>query len=271
MRIANGDELGATGVLLKLACVSKPHRDRVVRWSRRKARATGETPAAVRAALARTAAFWDSGGLYDHDRDGPIVRSALEYAGYAGGQRAFVRACVALAVRPTSVAARMQTLKYAYGASPEDGFRVAAAVEAGAFAADFRILNFADESDQSDESDAEARSRAGSHQAWRARERKTRFAWNLAVVCEDLPLPASVVGNPRDPGLASIVDRAARDDGDGCAPLRLKLWIEECCGEAVRALERLALVKRTRPGTFARQHRGEFRDLATVHSRLRGR
>jgi hypothetical protein len=149
----------------------------------------------------------------------------------------------------------MQTLKYAYGASPEDGFRVGAAVEAGAFEADFRILNFADVS----------------HQAWRARERKTRFAWNLAVVCEDLPQPASVVGNPRDPALASFVDRAARDDRDGCAPLRLKLWIEECCGEAVRALERLALVKRTRPGTFARQHRGEFRDLATVHSRLRGR
>ena len=255
MRIANGDELGATGVLLKLACVSKSHRDKVVRWSRRKARATGETPAAVRAALASTAAFWDSGGLYDQDRDGPIVRSALEYAGYGGGQRAFVKACVALNVRPACVAARMQTLKYSYGASPEDGFRVGAAVEAGSFAADFRILNFAD----------------GSSQAWRARERKTRFAWNLAVVCGDLPPPASVVGNPRDPGLAAFVERAARDARDGCAPLRLKLWIEECCCEAVRAIERLDLVKRTRPGTFARAHRGELRGLVEVHSRLRGR
>jgi hypothetical protein len=57
MRIANGDELGATGVLLKLACVSKSHRDKVVRWSRRKARSTGETPGAVRAALSNSFGF----------------------------------------------------------------------------------------------------------------------------------------------------------------------------------------------------------------------
>lgn len=261
MRIANGDEFGATGVLLKLACVSKAHRDKVVRWSRRKARATGETPAAVRAALARTAAFWESGGLYDRDRDGRVVESALEYVGYGGGHRAFVRACVAASVRPDRVAARMRTLKTLFGATSDDGFRVGVAIEAGAFDADFRLLNFFEESDAAD----------ATRESPRLRELKTRFAWNAAVACENLPLPGSVPKMLGNAATSAFVERAARDCADGCAPLRLRLWIEVCCGEVLRRMERLALVKRTRPGTYAKKHSRERADLRDVHSRLTGR
>lgn len=261
MRIANGDELGATGVLLKLACASKAHRDKVVRWSRRKARETGEKSAAVRAALARTAAFWNAGRLYDHEGDGEVVGSALAYAGYFGTQRGFVRACVALNVRPACVASRMRTLKTRFDASPDDGFRVGAAVESGAFDADFRVPGFLEAPDTPD----------GAQESWRMRDKKTRFAWNLAVACENLPPPGSVTRMLQDPGLTAFVERAARDDRDGCAPPRLKLWLAECRGAVVGRMASLSLVRRTRPGTFARKHLRERADLTEVHSRLRGR